>query len=366
MKINLSLLLSILFLIPLSALDFFESRTMHYLVKSDASPEDSVNAAMEMEERYSLYADLIGTPSGPQPLLPVTILSSREEIETYLNGLKALETGDVVLLRQKDSGRGEIVCLSVKEASVRKALNQAAFLQFIESCNRDTPLWLKSGMALYFETSPDPSTGEPFFNWSALAEWMDMDPGVNDINDSLLTLSDESKFSYREQVLSWSLLTYLMNSQGKDSRLIWESLSLVRTGETKAWPQELPTDLNSRLISYFSELHLPDTKEQILKTYYESSSYDELMEYISRDDDISSGVELYYRGLVHYNRGLFEEALDDFGKAGELGFSPAETVYAKALCYLQLGDRVKAVSRLKTAEKLKEGIVPEELSRLLE
>ena len=360
-------LLSIPFLV--FSADLNETSTEHYHIKTSYTPQYTAQLGLLMEELYTRFTLFTGEPSVDLPALYVTELSSADEWNDFLGISSRDEQNCYSLVRQGESGQGEIVYYDGDRERTMVALIQLALFQFLEACNSESPFWLKSGLSRYFETlaSQDRDTTEIPFNWSAYEDWIALGNEQLIPVDTLLTLTEEEAGDDRSyQTSSWALVNYLIQAPGQESRLLWETVSMIRTGRKGEWITSANQAIDVNIGTFMAAIKKPESNGSVLKSLYDRGDRDGVLSYLYERELSESWLGYYYTGLIHYDRGLFTESLSDFVKAEEAGAPRADVWFSQGLCLWQLGKRDEGAQLLKRAETLKEGIIPEDLSRLLD
>ncbi|MDC7223053.1 MAG: hypothetical protein PQJ60_04885 [Spirochaetales bacterium] len=321
-----------------------------------------------MEELYGQFSELTGAPAHPFPLLLVTELKTDEEYRSYLSDLTDQSGNSSLLVRRGLSGYSEIVLLEEDRELARRILIHLALFQYLEACNRDTPFWIKAGLARYFETLPEEGDQSSIpFNWNAWEEWKSLSSTKTPSLNELLSLTEEEGEPHKDyHILAWGFLTYLMNGQGEEGRLLWETLTLIRTDKRDEWIGSIDGKAEEACAAYLSGLTRPEGEEVRLKQLYEESTREQVLAYIEEKELHHSWLGSYYEGLIHYDRGLFEQGLADFRKAEEQGAPKADVIYSQGLCLWELGRHSEATVYFNLAEKKREGIIPSDLNRLLD
>ncbi len=349
--------------------DLNESSTEHYHIRTSYSPQYTAQLGLLMEELYSRFTRFTGEPSVNLPALYVTELSSSGEWSDFLGISPRDERNCYSLVRQGESGQGEIVFYDGDRERTMVALIQLALFQYLEACNSESPFWIKSGLSRYFETfaSQERDTADIPFNWSAYEDWTALGNEQVIPAETLLNLPEEEAVDNRSfQTSSWALVNYLIQAPGQESRLLWETISMIRTGRKGEWINSVDQDLDGNIVTFMAGVIKPESDDSALKSLYDKGDRDGVLSYLYERDLNESWLGYYYTGLIHYDRGLFTESLSDFIKAEEAGAPQADVWFSRGLCLWQLGERSEAERLLKKAETLKEGIIPEELSRLLD
>ncbi|MDC7220390.1 MAG: hypothetical protein PQJ59_10640 [Spirochaetales bacterium] len=369
MKKYLPFLLIMFFLSrALFSQDFNQAETEHYRIQSTSDPEMTAYLGLHMEELYSRFSELTGPPASSLPKLRVIQFSSQEECYNYLQIEPSQREEPYFLLRRGLSGYSEILFFQSDKAQWHSLVHLALF-QYLEACNGDSPYWIKAGLAKYFEVASEKTErDEPIpFNWSAHSRWLEL-YGENPPELSPLLQSEKAVPEAQEELalLSWGLVSYLMNGQGDEGRLLWETLSLIRTNRRNEWIQTIETETEEACYNYLKGLKKPDSRGTVIKDIYTNAGWDEALRYIEEENLDESWLGPYYRGLIHYERGLFSDALGDFIKAESLEAPKAEVFYSRGLCLWELGRIDEGTALIKKAEELKPGIIPDDLNRLLD
>ena len=362
------LLLSIT--LSISALDFNETRTEHYHVRTTLSPEATAQLGFLMEELYARFSRFTGEPVEKISGLYVTALSSEAEFQELGGSSFSSPAGDFLLMRQGISGSGEILFYGNGSRESTEALIHLALFQYLEACNSETPFWIKAGLARYFETLAEQAEGgsaSPPFNWNAYEEWTTLSKEDSLPINALLDLTEGKAIGNSLfHNTAWALVSYLIQASGEEGRLLWETLSLIRTGKKGEWISSVSTPTDDTLLFYMSSIKKPESHSAVLKALYAKDDRAGIVSYLDNNKLSETWLGFYYKGLLHYDRGLFEEGLSDFRKAEETGAPLADTLYSQGLCLWELGKRQEGETLLRRAEKLKEDIIPDDLNRLLD
>jgi tetratricopeptide (TPR) repeat protein len=353
----------------LFCLEFNETKTEHYTIRTTLSPEETAERGVLMERLYSRFTKLTGQPNKDLTGLTITEFSGEDDFCDYLSLSKNDLDTPFLLLRRGESHRPEILFYSIDEETTHRYLIHLALFQYLEACNNQTPFWLKAGLARYFETLPIDFTGEdvPPFNENAYEEWLDLaktgSPSLRSLLSEETTLINENE---RElHIAAWGLVSYLMNAQGKEGRFLWETLSLARTNRKDEWLQLDVSVVEKASTDYLLSLEKPEKDNIALKKLYENATREDVIKYINDNNLEESWLGPYYEGLIHYNRGLYADALYNFRKAAERSAPEAEVLFSQALCLWELNKEEEARILFGKAKEIKEEIIPEELNRLL-
>jgi tetratricopeptide (TPR) repeat protein len=354
--------------IPLFGEDFFETRTDNYLIKSTLSSELSAQTGYILEQLYVLFTDLTGKPENIMAPLTVIELNSKENFDDYLDRVWSIGSETYLLINQGQTGYSEIVLYRQNGALHLKELIHLAVFQFLEACNRETPFWLKEGLARYFETATlnNDKSGEIPFNWEIYEEYINREKSIP--LNILFSMSEEelienSALTYPE---CWAFTQYLLDSTGPESRLLWDYLSLIRTGRVAEWPIINSNQWEDKYSAYMISLESYPSLEDELKSLFLKDYYTRALNLIKDSGAEESWLGLYYTGLIHYERGLYEDSLADFTLALEKGGPEDAMKYAMGLSNLELRKREQGIKLLKEAKELNESLIPRALSPLLE
>lgn len=251
-------------------------------------------------------------------------------------------------------------------------MTHLALFQFLEACNSETPSWIKEGLAQHFEMIKFDNQWEndPLipFNVSALKRLnkIETEDRVNLV--TLLTMTEEEihrnpSLTYPE---CWGFVSFLMNSPSDMSRLFWEHMTLITLNKKGEWPQQVLPELEESYHIYIASLDPQEETHQTLKGLFEKDYYTKALAYIEEQGLEDSWLGLYYIGLIHHERGLFADALEEYDASEKRGAPLGPISYAKALCLLELNQEMEGKKMLLKAEENQPGIVPAHLNHLLE
>lgn len=342
MRFSMALSLLVLLTPSLFSMDFYETRTDHYLIKSDISSSAAANTGYSLEKLYAHLVSLIGYPDNINYPLAVMEFTDKKAFDAYLAEAWDVTSENYLLIRQGSSGYGELFIYRKEGKPDNRELAYLAAYQFLEAANRQTPPWLKEGISRFFEPFLD---GADSFNWALWRIWSSEDtPG--------------------EEIRAWARIQYLTLSSGRDARFFYENLTLIKRGADD-FPA-IPEELDLRATLFLREVTPPERLSDELRHAFLKDDFEEVRTLLESYGEEKSWLGYYYQGLMHFEQGLFEQAHRNITLALEMGAPGTKSRYLLGLCLLEIGNREEGIALLRDVRAEEASLIPSDISPLLD
>jgi len=369
MKIKVLSLLIFLLPVTVFALDFSETQSDNFAVYSDTTSSESSLLAHDMEILFSQAMTFLGM--NPElPLFKVYHFQDMAAFQKWLDSEWGFQAGEAYCLVER-SVMSPPVLVIYGDWKQKEAEEQIRFLlmsQILKQLNPHIPSWLSLGLSTTFEGTaesealPQPalkrwvsSRGEGY-PWHSAAELLQVQ---QDFLQSLPELKGEL----------WLFLSFLMeHPQEEQGELLVESLALLLSGEKGPWPNHtrISRTMEKDYQQYREEMirHPEEWKELI--SAYEAQEYTKVLELCTSLKDRYPAEAGYFRALVEFKKGEWENSRSHFLEALEAGAPEAQVRSSLALCYWELDLIEMAREEIQKVAKLDDSLVPEALSHLLD
>jgi hypothetical protein len=340
-----------------------EASSDHYGVLSELGQERAEALSRQLEAYYGLYNTLFRFDDAElKAPLNVREFKDKGAFDAYLGQVVGQTKDDFVYLHYPNPERSELLLFGKDEPDFSASLAHQAFVQFLKAYVPNPPLWMREGLAVWFESArwDDESSKLDFPENLA---WLETAKSLKERSllmplDKLLSIGQDEARSELDVFYpqSWALVSFLLNSEDKTyNRLLWDSISALRVDAgldgnqaavlrlVESW-YGLP-EAEAAFGDYlagrktFPELVALGVRKYADKAWDEAASaFDAAMAM-----NEASYVPPYYLGLIAYAKNDFSVAEYRYKAALELGCDPAITNYA-------LGVNAYAQNRLDDAK----------------
>jgi hypothetical protein len=347
----------------------------HYHVVTDKSVAFSQEVALKMEAAIAMFNDTMHFELTELPAkLKLTIFQSKDAFNNYLNNLIKETREDFAYIHYSDPTKSELVGFQKeKEEDFNSSLLHQGFIQFIKTFVPNPPIWMREGLATYFENSEWNETTKTFIfkpnfiwlkNLKSIVQNFDVTKPYIPL-DELLTISKDSATSRIETFYpqAWGLVSFLLESEDNNyNRIFYDAVSNLDT--------ESDLSENSVTIknSVFSWIEMNKIEQDYVSYILSLKTFNELVqeginqftidEYNAANQNFSKALELepdnyisyYYLGLINYSTENYLEAESYYQQALSLGSDEGVTKYAIGVNYFANNQFEKAVSYLNEAK----------------
>lgn len=353
----------------LFSLDFYQARSDHFQVSSTLSSEDAAEQAYRMEQLFGYIHHHLNLQD-PGGSFKVYRFQDKGEYLKWQKEQFGTENPGFQLYSKYSFTPLNLAVYG--DLTTPEAFSQLSHLfvhQLLLRVNSDTPAWLRWGLAVYYEKLRINTEGQLREEETVYLDWVKKNrtDATWLTPSSLINLTEEELRNDPElKGELWLFTSFLMEkAQSDQSRILWESVSLINQGPQESWPgQNLITQsLNKAYSEFRKELSLDPLKE--LRLLYEREKYTEALEWIDLQEKDYDGSLSYFRGLIEYHLGEWEKATEDFTLALERGAPEMETRLSLALCYWQMDKSEALKEELQIIRAEREDLIPEELRHLV-
>ena len=361
-----------------------EASSDHYVVLSELGQERAETLSRQLEAYFGLYNALFRF-DGAALKAPLNVREFKDKaaFDAYLGQVVGQTKDDFVYLHYPNPERSELLLFGKDEPDFSASLAHQAFVQFLKAFIPNPPLWMREGLAVYFESAAWDNEAESLDFPENLA-WLETVKSLKERSlfmslDNLLTIGqdqarDELDVFYPQ---AWAFVSFLLNTESKSyNRLLWDAMSALRKDTDLARNQRVILD---KLESWYG---LAESEEAFLayldtrKTFpelvaegvraYADKSWDDAIKSFTAAGDMNedSYVPQYYLGLIAYAQNEFSLAEFRYKSALELGCDPAITKYAlgvNAYAQNRLEDAVAYLNEAKDASPDRYGTKVDEL-----
>ncbi|MDR1374549.1 MAG: hypothetical protein LBJ24_06220 [Treponema sp.] len=332
-----------------------------YELIADSSGPDTEALRRELELRFDIYNRLFRfDPSAASLPLRVRLFRDKEAYDGYVSARLGTSREGAVYLHYNQSERRELVVHQGSPGAARMIPAQT-FLQYFRAFVPSPPSWMKEGFTVYFSTlSTDAETGE--LSYKENVAWLETVKRLERIDLQRVLMADEGEPPPDLQPLSWSLVSFLLNSGSEDYfRSLTDSFMLLSPGATAAENAEAvrkrlylwasPEDVEEDYLSYLASRRTFAELIEAGRRFYaegdpseaESCFYDALEQ---RPDHYAP---YYYLGLLAYEKQGYDTAERHYRSALQYGADPALVQYALGLNAAAAGKRDEAAGFLEAA-----------------
>jgi hypothetical protein len=329
----------------------FTAETDHYRISSETSQAEADEVAKIMEACLVQYNSVFHFDLAKLPgKLTVKIFKDVDSFNAYLGTLVGETRTDFVFVAYSDPTRSELLAFTQESSLFLPSLIHQGCIQFIKAFVANPPVWLREGVAAYFETSAyDSKTGalvvKPNYLWLDSLKALLAGEGSGKliaVPDLLLLTREAAEKNldvfYPE---AWGMVAFLLGSEDKTvNRMFWDTLTaLSPTASLEENSQNISkkvfswnTDeaVSTQFSAYIQGLK---TGQELLKDgvdLYAKGDLDgsEKAFTSSLAQEPDSNVAYYYLGLIAYARKDYTKADSLYLKASTLGASEALVNYA--------------------------------------
>jgi len=358
-----------LLIAALAALSFASAQTSvgtasteHYSVISELGQERAESLSRQLEAYYGEYNALFHfDASSLKALLSVREFAEKGGFDSYLGQVVGQTKDDFVYLHYPNPERSELLVFSKDEPDFSASLAHQAFVQFLKAFVPNPPLWMREGLAVWFESARWDDQAE-YLDFPENLAWLESVKSLKERKllmplDKLLAIGQDQARSELDVFYpqAWAFVSFLTNSEDKTyNRLLWDSISALRKD---AGLEENQAAVISMLDAWYGLDESEGAFEDYLderKTFpelvaegvrrYAEKAWDEAETAFDAALEMNEGsyVPQYYLGLIAYAKNEFSAAEVRYKAALELGCDPAITNYA-------LGVNAYAQNRLEDA-----------------
>ena len=328
--------------------DMAKSESRHYTVYAEISAERAADLDSRLEALFGLFGSYFHFDPALLPVkLRVREFRNKAGFDAYLNQVAGQTKDDFVYVHYSSLERSELVIYQKDGSDAESSLAHQAFVQYLKAFIRNPPLWLRDGLAVYFESAHWDQKAKALVFPENLA-WLETAKAINAKKSflpltRLLTLSaDDAKANldvfYPE---AWAFVSFLTGSEDKaHNRMLWDALSALKPEASLADNQAIVAKLfgdwlgtdstEAAFIAYlgskktFAELVNEGVSAYGSKNYTSSRSAFESAAKL----DSSSYIPPYYLGLIAYSLGEYALAETSYRGAMALGCDEATSNYA--------------------------------------
>jgi hypothetical protein len=346
-----------------SEVTFGQASSEHYLVLSELGGERAAALSRQLEAYFGLYNGIFRfDPAALRSKLNIREFMVKGGFDSYLGQVVGQTKDDFVYLHYPSPERSELLVFGKDEPDFSASLAHQAFVQYLKAFVSNPPLWMREGLAVWFESARWDDKGGKLLFPENLA-WLETVKALKDRAllmslDRILVLGQEEARAELDVFYpeSWALVSFLVNTQDKSyNRLLWDSIAALR--------KEANLDENQAAVARIVDTwYGTDAAEKAFGAYlaerktfpelvaigvrlYADKSWDEAAAAFeaSMKMNADSYVPQYYLGLIAYAKNDFNAAEASYQTALELGCDPGITNYA-------LGVNAYAQNRLEDAK----------------
>jgi tetratricopeptide (TPR) repeat protein len=326
--------------------------TEHFSVTSYVSPEDAENSAKKLEAFLGIFNGYFHFSLDKiQSKLKVKIFETKARFDTYVQRLIGETRDDYVYLHYSNQARSELVGYTDEATKASDAgIAHQAFVQYIRAFVPNSPLWLREGFGVYFESlnwdiTTQTATENENLSWLETfkaIQYGDKSSSALTLDEVLTISSDDAKTKIQSFFpQSWGLVHYLANTQVRDhSRILWDTIvnldpaaALIDNSnkvKTTAFGWVASDSFTKGMQDYYTaKKTFPELVKEGIELYSNGKLKDaELVFTKAATSNPSSYVPPYYLGLINYDNGQYTKAEEFYSAALEKGAGPAQTTYA--------------------------------------
>jgi tetratricopeptide (TPR) repeat protein len=342
---------------------FEQAASDHYLVLSELGQDRAQALSRQLEGLFSLYDSFFRYDASTlKAKLNVREFKSKAGFDSYLSQIVGQSKDDFVYLYYPTPERSELIIFTKDEPDFSASLAHQGFVQFIKAFVPNPPLWIREGVAVYFESAKwDDKAGKMDFPENLA--WLETVKSLKDRHrllplDKLLTIGQDEARSDLDVFYpqSWAFVSFLLNSVDKGyNRLLWDAIAALRVDSSL-------DDNQNTVVRLVNDWYGTDTAEKAFDSYltgrktfselvsigvgkYTDKAWPEATQAFTAAQSLNpkSYVPEYYLGLIAYAQNQFDIADAHYKQALGLGCDPAITNYA-------LGVNAYAQNRLEDAK----------------
>lgn len=362
----------------------------HYHVVTDKSVAFSQEIAEKMEAALNMFnKNMHFELSDLSSKLKLTIFQSKDAFNNYLTNLINETREDFAYIHYSDITKSELVGFQKeKEDDFNASLLHQGYIQFLKSFIPNPPIWLREGMATYYENSQWNETLKSFsfkpnFIWlknlKSIVQNSDITKPYIPLEE-LLTISRDSAKTRIETFYpqAWGLVSFLLESENKNyNRIFYDSVSNLN----------IESDLSENSVNIknnvFSWIEMNKIEQDYVSYILSLKTFNDLVQdginyftvddYTSALEDFNKALSLepnnfisyYYLGLINYSLENYLEAESYYQQALSLGSDEGVTKYAIGVNYFANNQFEKAVSYLNDAKSIDPDNYSEKVDTLL-
>ena len=347
----------------------------HYHVVTDKSVAFSQEIAEKMEAALAMFNNTMHFDlSILENPMKLTIFQSKDAFNNYLNNIISETKDDFTYIHYSDLTKSELIGFQKeKEDDFNASLLHQGFIQFIKTFVPNPPIWMREGLATYFENSEwnkisKSFTFKPNFIWlknlKSIVQNFDITKPYIPLEELLTISVDSAKTrvaTFYPQ--AWGLVSFLLESDNNNyNRMFYDSVSGLDTAsdlsansvsiknKVFSW-----TDMNKIEQDYVAYILSLKTFNELVQegiNYFTVDEYDKALTNFNKAVSLESDnyISYYYLGLINYSTENFLEAESYYQQALSLGADAGLTKYAIGVNYFANNQFDKAVSYLNEAK----------------
>jgi hypothetical protein len=337
----------------------------YYEVLSEKASVDAEVLARELELRFEVYNRLFRFDTAGIPFpLRVRLFQDKEAYDSYISSRLGASQGGAVYLHYAQPERRELV-VHRGSSEERRMLSHHAFIQYLRTFIPYPPTWMREGFAIYFNTLGFNSlSGE--LNYEENLAWLETVKALDPIPalESVL-LADVRGFPPNFQALSWSLVSFFLNS-GNDNyfRTLTESFMVLSPQAAAAENAEAVMNritrwsnmetLQKDYLAYLgSRRTFAELMEEGRQAYADKDPVTAELSFLhALDQKPTHYAPYYYLGLLAYEEKNHDMAEQYYRSALQYGADPALVYYALGLNAASGGKNSEAMVLLEQAASL--------------
>lgn len=347
----------------LAAAVFGQATSDHYTVLSELGQDRADSLVRHLEALFGLYDGFFRyDPADLKAKLNVREFKDKAGFDVYMNQVVGETKDDFVYLHYPSPERSELLIFTKDEPDFSASLAHQAFVQFIKAFIPNPPLWIREGVAVWFESAKwDDTAGK--LDFPENLAWLETVKSLKDRSlllpfDKLLAIGQDEARADLDVFYpqAWAFVSFLLNSDDKSfNRLIWDAIAALRKDASL-------DDNQSAVAKLVGTWYGTDATDKAFEAYLDSrKTFPELValgvrKYANKawsdatdafnqaeSMNAASYVPEYYLGLIAYAQNDFDGADGHYKRALALGCDPAITNYA-------LGVNAYAQNRLDDAK----------------
>ncbi len=332
---------------------YYSYDSEHYHVVTDDSEIFAQEIAEKMEAAIAMFNETMHFElSALSTKLKLTIFRNTDGFNTYLNNIINETRDDFAYIHYSDPSKSELVGFNKdSEKDFNASLLHQGFIQFIKAYIPNPPIWIREGVATYYENSLWNNTLRTF-TYKPNLLWLKTLKSIlqnYDITkpyiplEELLTMNRDSANNRIETFYpqAWGLISFLLESEDNEyNRFFWDTISnldpestlmensIIIKNTVFSW-----TDMNVIQQDYFSYILNLKTFNELIQegiNLFTIDKHDEALE--NFDSAIllepNNYISYYYLGLINYSKENFLEAESYYQQALSLGSDISTTKYA--------------------------------------
>jgi tetratricopeptide (TPR) repeat protein len=325
-----------------------------------AAGNDEEILRRELERRFDIYNRLFRfDPARTALPLRVRFFRDQAAYDGYVSARLGLSREGAVYLHYNQRERRELVVHLGSPGAARMIPSQA-FLQYFRAFVPSPPAWMKEGFAVYFATLTAGEGGE--LSYEENTAWLETVKRLEGIDLEGVLMADLGEPPPQFQALSWSLVSFLLNSGSEDYfRSLTDSFMLLSPAAGAA---ENAAAVRNRLYLLAS----PAAVAEDYRAYLASrKTFAGLIEagqgsYAAGDPQTAESFFLealeqkprhhapyYYLGLLAYEKQRYDQAEQYYLSALRYGADAALVRYALGLSAAAAGKKSEAAAFLEAA-----------------